>query len=222
MLRFFTIVWLASVALLAAEPIGASELPDAARSRAMAATVTVTSEADGQFGSGVAIAQSDGHTYILTACHILTAAKKVDVKVPGGKAFTAEVLARSSECDLAVLRIPATKGLPAALKLSEARAKPKDLFSIGWEKGDAPTCLEESLKDKVRLKKPGESNSVWCWEVERKPAAGRSGGPLIDERSAIVGIASGHDGNAGYYVHIDEIRAFLRLNGLNWLAEEAR
>jgi hypothetical protein len=100
--------------------------------------------------------------------------------------------------------------------------KPKNLLSVGWEKGDAPNCLDESLKGKVRLKKPGLTNAVLCWEVERKPVAGRSGGPLLDETGLVLGVASGHDGKTGYYVHIDEIHAFLRLSGLRWLAEEER
>jgi hypothetical protein len=136
--------------------------------------------------------------------------------------FEAEVLARSTEMDLAVLRVPATEGLPAPLKLAAKGTKPKAVMSFGWEKGDAPSGLEESLKGKVRLRKPGDTTAVACWEIVRKPAAGRSGGPLVDETGQVVGMASGHDGTTGYYVHADEVHAFLRLNGLSWLAEEER
>jgi hypothetical protein len=37
----------------------------------------------------------------------------------------------------------------------------------------------------------------------------------------VIGLASGHDGKAGYYVHVEEIRRLLRTNGLGWLYEEA-
>jgi hypothetical protein len=35
----------------------------------------------------------------------------------------------------------------------------------------------------------------------------------------VIGVASGHDGTRGYYVHADEVHAFLRENGLRWLAD---
>ena len=209
-----------AVSLLIA-PFTGTEEPPSARERGLSATVKVTCEKDSQFGSGVAIARANGHTYILTAQHLVPTAKKASVTVPGGKTFVANVLARSVEKDLAVLRIAGTAALPRALPLAAAGVKPeKDLLSLGWAKGDAPTAIEETLLGKVRLKRPGETNAELCWEVERKPAAGRSGGPLMDSTGAVVGIASGHDGSSGYYVHVDEIRPFLRQSGLQWLTEE--
>ncbi|HEV3385572.1 MAG TPA: serine protease [Gemmata sp.] len=217
MQRFFIIALLTSIT-----PFLMAEVPEDIRDRGKAATVKVTSDADNQNGSGVAIAQGGAHTYFLTACHIVPTAKKVEVKVSGGKTYTAEVFVRSPESDLAILRLPTSEGLPVPIKLAAMGIKPKNLLSIGWEKGDAPNCLDESFKGKVRLKKPGETNAVLCWEVERKPAAGRSGGPLLDESGLVLGVASGHDGKTGYYVHIDEIHAFLRLSGLRWLTEEEK
>ncbi len=203
-------------------PLIAAEVPETIRDRGKAATVKVNSDTDQQFGSGVVIGQGGSHTYLLTAYHIVPTAKKVEVKVPDGKTYTAEVLERSPETDLAVLRLPTAAGLPAPIKLATGRVKPMSLISIGWEKGEAPTVLDESLKGKVKLKKPGEMNAVLCWEVVRKPAAGRSGGPLLDESGQLLGIASGHDGSTGYYVHIEVIHAFLGNKGLKWLTEEER
>ena len=193
---------------------------DDVRDKGKAATVKVTSEADRQFGSGVIIAQSNSQTYVLTAEHLVPTAKKVEVKLASGKTVTAEVLERSPEKDLAVLRILGTEGFPKPVKLAAERVKPKSVISFGWEKGDAPTSLNESLRDKVSLKKPGATNTVMCWEIERKPAAGRSGGALVNESGLVVGLATGHDGTSGYYVHSDEIHTFLRQNGLKWLTEE--
>jgi Trypsin-like peptidase domain len=215
-------IFMLTVFALIAQFTEAAEIPEEVRTRSKAATVKVTSEEDQQFGSGFVISQNNSHTYLLTAYHVVPTANKVKVRVQGGKIFSAEVLARASENDLAVLRIAGTKDLPSPLRLAASGAKPKNLVSLGWEKSDAPTCLEESLKGKVPLKKPGETNPVLCWETERKPAAGRSGGPLMDETGLVLGLASGHDGKTGYYIHIDEIQAFLRHNGLDWLAEEER
>ncbi len=217
--RFFMFALFASLPPIAAAE-GQGQEP--ARARTEAATVRVTSEADRQFGSGVVIAKSKNLSYVLTAQHIVSTAKKVEVKVAGGKTFPAEVLASSAEGDLAVLRLNTVPGVPAPLKLAAAGAKPKTVSSVGWEKGDAPTAVDETLKEKtkVRLKRPGETISVACWEVERKPAPGRSGGPLVDERGLVLGVASGHDGTTGYFIHVDEVHTFLRQNGLQFLTEE--
>jgi S1-C subfamily serine protease len=208
----------------------ASEFPAAARERAVAATVKVVNADDGKDGSGVVIQKGGPHAYLLTACHVVPKSKTVEILVAGsgtgkaskpGKTLKAEVLARSPEADLAVLRLP-SEGAPPALPVAPAGAKPKLAVSVGWEKGDAPTALDESVKGKVRLKRPGETGTVWCWETVRKQATGRSGGPLVDEAGRVVGLASGHDGETGYYVHADEIRTFLRANGLKWVLEEDR
>jgi S1-C subfamily serine protease len=222
MTRFFILALTTMLPFFTGARSATGEQPEEVRTRAAAATVQVTSADDHEFGSGVAIARDKLHTYFLTAAHILTTAKTVEVKLASGKTYLAEVIERSDETDLAVLRMPSAEKMPVLLKLAAGGVKPKSFSSVGWEKGAAPTSLEEKLKEKVRLKKPGEKNSVLCWEIERKPAGGRSGGPLVDETGRVVGVATGHDGTAGYYVHIDEIHAFLQRTGLEWLAEEER
>jgi S1-C subfamily serine protease len=204
-------------ALLAVQTTG--EVPKDARERARSATVRVTLAAGDEGASGVLVSRGGPHAHALTAAHVVGDAKAVDVRV-GGKTLKAEVLTRSADADLAVLRLPNADGLPAPVRVAAAGARPKAVASVGWEKGDAPSVLDERLKGKVRLRRPGELGIVTCWEVERKPAAGRSGGPLLDETGAVVGLAIGHDGKTGYYVHADEVHAFLRQNGLRWLTED--
>jgi hypothetical protein len=96
------------------------------------------------------------------------------------------------------------------------------VISVGWEEGATPGAQAEEIKGTLQLRRPGEATAVRCWEVVRAPAKGRSGGPLIDQSGRLIGIASGHDGSHGYYVHVDEIRAFLKANALRWLIEDDR
>lgn len=217
----------AVVLLVCAAAAGsAGEYPAAARERALAATVKVASAADDKTGSGVVVRKTKTQAFVLTACHVVEKAKTVDVLLPGekgkpGKTVKAEVLERDPLRDLALLRMTAD-GVPGAVPLAPAGGKPKLALSAGWEKGDAPGALDESLKGAVNLRKPGATTVVTCFETARKQAAGRSGGPLLDEAGRVIGVATGHDGATGYYVHADEVRAFLKAGALEWVIEEDR
>jgi len=214
--RIFT---LALTLVLILSPTVAAEVPKEVRDRGVAATVRVEDRADSTGGSGVLIALKASHSYVLTAQHVVPKAEKVEVTTAFSKPVKAEVLARSAEVDLAILRFPAADR-PLPVSLAVVGTTPDQVISAGWESGRESTDLAEELKGKVRLRRPGASNAVLCWEVARRPTNGRSGGPLMDQAGRIIGIASGHDGTVGYYVHVDEIHAFLRANALGWLTED--
>jgi len=217
--RIFT---LGLVTLVA--PAAAEEVPKEARDRGMAATVRIESAADGTGGSGVMFAQSRGLDYVLTAAHVAPKGDRVEVRFAGSKAVKAEVIARSADKDLAVLRFaPPTSPTPTApAPLAATGTAPDRVASVGWEEGVTPTARAEKLKGAVRLRRAASPGTVLSWEVAEPPAGGRSGGPLIDQAGRVVGLASGHDGTTGYYVHIDEIHMFLRVNALGWLIEDER
>jgi S1-C subfamily serine protease len=209
-------------------PLAAGDVPKPVRDRAAAATVKVVSPADVAEGSGVLVGRNGPLAYLLTANHVVAKAKTAEVRVRV-KGMTrpypaAEVLARSADADLAVLRFTAGGELPAPLQLLPASAKadpfPLAAVSVGWVKGDAPAAADETVRAKVRIRKPGETASAWHWETAGRPTPGRSGGPLVDAAGRLLGVANGHDDKAGYYAHADEIHAFLKRSGLGWLAAE--
>lgn len=204
------------------------KVPRAARDKAVAATVKLVNVAGEQQGSGVIIRRHGVHVYVLTANHIVAGAKRLEMHVRGEKGKpkvykSPTVLAGSPKLDLAIVRLASSDDFPAPLAVCERGKGPRPrsfaAASAGWPK-DTATAWDERVKQKLLLRRPGEKESVWSYETERKPAPGRSGGPLIDADGRVLGVASGHDGEAGYFTHFDEIHRFLRENGLQWLFEK--
>jgi hypothetical protein len=220
MLRLSVLV----VLLLRAE----EEVPRAVKDKAVAATVKVVNVAEERQGSGVIIRRHGPHVYVLTANHVVAKAKKLELHVRREKGEpkvyrSATVLAGSPQADLAIIRLASSDDFPVALPVCEKgkgpRARSFQAISAGWPKVEA-TAQEEKVKQKVLLRRPGEKESVWSYETERKPTHGRSGGPLVDAAGRVLGVASGHDAAAGYFTHFDEIHRFLRQNGLQWLFDK--
>jgi S1-C subfamily serine protease len=207
---------------LSAVAVPAEEFPRAAADRARSATVRVVNTAGDTHGSGVLIKRSGSHVHILTACHLVSRAKAVEVRVAPDRVYRATVLAEEPEVDLAILRLAPRDELPSPLALAPVGAgdRPGPAVSVGWESGEAPTICAETVTGQLRLRRPGGPGAVRHWATARPQAAGRSGGPLVGPSGAIIGLASGRDDSAGYYVHADEIHGFLRRHGLKWLAED--
>jgi S1-C subfamily serine protease len=221
-----TMLWL--TLLLSADSPAAEELSASARKAAIAATVRVAIPETGGRGTGVVVRRSGPHVYILTAAHVVGKARQAEVHVAQADKASkpkvyrgAVVLASSASADVAILRLPADAGLPAPVPLAAEAAKvPPRAVSVGWATGDAPTALSEVVRRKVLITRPGETTSVWSWETKRRQARGRSGGPLLGPTGRVIGLASGHDGEWGYYTHLEEIQRALKRNGLGWLYEE--
>jgi S1-C subfamily serine protease len=225
------------LALLALVPgdidaLDSKDFPREAQVKAVTATVRVVNGAKGVEGSGALVRKSGPFLYVLTAAHVVAGAKKVEVATfsaashpkPATVYREAEVLAQSAESDLAVLRIATRDDPPGLMRIcppgSVPEAKGLAALAVGCGAGGAPTCTLEAIKDRRKVRRPGADAAVVCWEAERAPAKGRSGGPLLDRRGRLIGVASGIGDAKGYYAHAEEVHAFLKRNALEWLYEE--
>jgi S1-C subfamily serine protease len=219
--------------LLAAAQTGQAESPDfptELQTSAQRATVRIVNVVKGSEGSGVVLKQDANFAYVLTARHVVDDADKVEVHTYSAQSYPkaaavyadAAVIAESKEQDLAVVRVRTRDKLPGVLPLCPATKAPADkdfpALSVGCDAGKAPTCRAEKVKGRKLVRRPGE-NGVVSWEAAAAPATGRSGGPLVDKRGYVLGVASGANDGLGYYVHPEEIDRFLKKNVLEDLAE---
>jgi serine protease Do len=200
-------------------PVESPDFPKELQASALRATVRVINAVKGVEGSGVIVKQDDRYVYILTAQHLVDKADKVEVHTfavdpKTAKVYAAaKVLEQSKEQDLAMLRIATEDKMPGVLPLCTEKKAPteKDFpgLSVGYNVGKPSTCRVETVKGSKKVRRPG-ADAVVSWEIGAAPAAGRSGGPLLDKRGYVLGVASGANDGLGYYVHTTEIARFLK------------
>jgi S1-C subfamily serine protease len=202
--------------------VESKDFPPEVQRAAVTATVRITSA--GGTGSGAVIAHDRGlFVYILTANHVVAKNDAVEIATfsadsypKPAKTYKGEVVARSKEKDLALVRIITGDKPPGSVPVFPRKPAPaaRETFAalaVGCGEGEAPTCRVEKVKSKQQIKRPGAKDTVWAWEVAEAPRQGRSGGPLLDAKGNLLGVCSGVGDGKGYYGHIDEVVHFLKL-----------
>ncbi len=210
--------------------VESKEFPAEAQRAAVTATVRITGTAG--VGSGAVIGRDRVFVYVLTAAHVVGKDEAVEVATFSADSYPkparaykeAKVVARSREQDLALLRLPDDGKLPVGLRVGPKAPADKAFpaLSVGCGAGEAPTCRVERVRSRRQVQRPGEKEPVWTWEVADAPKVGRSGGPLLDAKGNLLGVCSGVGDGSGYYLHLDEIHRFLRVNVFDHLYKEEK
>jgi S1-C subfamily serine protease len=225
-------LWLVCTAVFG-QAADAPRLSMAAEKSVLQATVRVYNAATDKGGSGVVIDRTGPVIYVLTAAHVVDKAERVEVHTvaAGEKAAVVRmfkevaVVARTPSAveDLALLRLVQSDFPASPLSFRKRTATPLKpptvVFSVGVAQGGVPAVTAETLVGTANVRKPGAEQAARFWKCQQVPAAGRSGGPLIDSDGTLIGVCSGGDGKTGYYCHLDEIMRFLKRNGLGFLSE---
>jgi S1-C subfamily serine protease len=228
-----------SLLFLAALPdqfVANDQFPSDRQRAAFEATVRTYHPYTRSVGTAVVVARKDGTTYMLTAAH-LTAVQpypgreKEDPKVvelyfyrannPDHVATEAKarVIARMPNEDLAVLAAELkndTPVIPICPRNKAVIKLPMTVMTVGALLDGPPEIKLDTVEKTKVVTKPDKTEAIY-WEANIPQQIGRSGGPMIDARGYVIGIASGTQQKKGYYTSLDEIHHALSQGDLGWL-----
>ncbi|MSQ40429.1 MAG: PDZ domain-containing protein [Dehalococcoidia bacterium] len=163
-------------------------------------------------GTGVII-RSDG--YIVTNNHVIEGAQQVTVTMADGRSFTATVVGRDPEGDLAVIKIDA-QDLPTISFGSSDGLRVGDWVialgnALGLEGGSTVTLGIVSARGRTILTDP--VRRIYLFDAIQTDAAinpGNSGGPLVNLQGELVGISTAIESNAqgiGFAIPSEVVKA---------------
>ncbi len=164
-------------------------------------------------GSG-AIFDKLGH--ILTNFHVVEGARNIEVTLASNKTFTAILVGKDKEHDIAILRIEADPDdlQPVNLGRSDNLRVGQRVYVLGnpfsWE-GTLTTGIISSLNRDLPSRVAGRSMpSLIQTDAAMNP--GNSGGPLLDTQSRMIGMCvaiatkTGQNAGVGFAIPIDRIK----------------
>jgi hypothetical protein len=135
-------------------------------------------------GSGV-IVGSDG--YILTNFHVVQGASEVIVDGSFGEKVTARIIASNPEKDIAILKISKTDLKPILIGRSADLKILQDVYAIGFPLASALGSQPSASQGKFNAWRQVERQPLLQIDANINP--GSSGGPILNNRGGLVGIA---------------------------------
>jgi serine protease Do len=135
-------------------------------------------------GSGFII-DKDG--LILTNNHVVEKAEEIQVSLPDGKTFEAEIVGRDPKTDIALIRIEAGAPLPPLPLGDSDQAEVGDwVLAIGSPFGLGNTVTAGIVSAKYRKIGAGPYDDFIQTDASINP--GNSGGPLLNTKGEVIGI----------------------------------
>lgn len=161
-------------------------------------------------GSGFVI---DAEGLVVTNNHVVDGASKVEVRLPDGRRYDAEILGRDPATDLALLRLSGAEGLPTVELGTSAELAVGDwVVAVG-----NPMGLEHSATVGIVSGKGRGSLGLYAdsfidfLQTDADIAPGSSGGPLFDLKGRVIGINTAVGaGGPGFAIPIDQATRVLQ------------
>ena len=148
-------------------------------------------------GSGVIYKKDGDDAYLVTNTHVISGAKKVDIRLADGTKVPGEIVGSDTYSDIAVVKISSEKVSTVAEFGDSSQLSVGDIaIAIGSPLGSeyANTVTQgivSSLNRHVSLKsEDGQAISTNAIQTDTAINPGNSGGPLINIQGQVIGITS--------------------------------
>ena len=162
-------------------------------------------------GSGVIINKNG---YIVTNNHVIDGAQKITVSLKNGKAYSAKLIGRDPETDLAILKINASGLRPAETGESSKLQMGQFVVAIGNPLGQlggtATAGIVSSLNRRITI----DGKEMELLQTDASINPGNSGGGLFDNYGNLIGIvvakSSGNNiEGIGFAIPIDKAKPII-------------
>ncbi|MHB1426397.1 MAG: S1 family peptidase [Gemmataceae bacterium] len=215
--------WWTLLLLLPGQAVESKDFPKDLQMKAVAATVRVANRSQHTEGTGVVIGFDKEGIYVLTAAHMVLNSDRFEISTFSESSYPralksyekVELLAKTLDIrDLALIRLPTEDRPPAVMPFCPRDQLPTgknfEALSVGCGSGMIPLCMLEYVLREKRFSRPPLRDSARLWETAIGQVPGRSGGPLLNKRGELIGLASGESEGKGYYCHVAEIHSWLK------------
>lgn len=157
-------------------------------------------------GSGVIISE-DG--YIVTNNHVVSGASQIKVKVNDAKEYTATLVGRDSESDIAVLKIDATGLTPAVIGSSAALSVGNYVVAVGNPLGQLGGTVTDGIISALDREVKIDDQTMNLMQTNAAVSPGNSGGGLFNAQGQLIGIVNAKSSNTeaeglGFAIPIDD------------------
>ena len=127
-----------------------------------------------------------GSTHIMTNLHVVGTAKKIRITFPSGEKYSAEIISRDSNNDIAVIGLrgmsPKNGGFHVDIN---ADVDPgMEVHAIGYPLSSGISIVSGNISSAT-----GIDQNITKFTMTAPINEGNSGGPVIDESGTLVGIA---------------------------------
>jgi S1-C subfamily serine protease len=167
-------------------------------------------------GSGFVMLVTPKEAFIVTNHHVVTPPKKSPFKMQAGglptlvffsgtrkeKVVTAKIVASDPSRDLAVLSVPAFEGMPKAIARDNKieLVETMGVFMFGFPFGQALSTNKGNPaitvgKGSVSSIRENERGEVQLVQIDGDLNPGNSGGPVVDSKGRLIGVAVAKIGN---------------------------